>query len=177
MVASFIMALLLSALAGTGFFGTVQAAAMWAQTYGGTSFDYGYFVVETGDGGYAIAGDTYSFGAGGSDVYLVKTDVDGTMLWNKTYGGTSNDYGRSFAQTSDGGYAIAGNTRSFGAGGSDVYLVKTDVDGTMLWNKTYGGTSNDFGYFVVETGDGGYAIAGQTASFGAGGSDFYLVKT
>ena len=148
----------------------------WSKTYGGTNYDEGRSVVQTGDGGYAIAGDTDSFGAGGGDVYLVKTDSAGTMLWNKTYGGTSSDTAYSVVQTSDGGYAIAGYTQSFGAGSSDVYLVKTDSAGSMLWNKTYGGTSNDIGYSLVQTGDGGYAIAGQTYS-GAGNDDVYLVKT
>ena len=137
----------------------------------------GYSVLQTSDGGYAIAGYTDSFGAGGIDIFLVKTDSAGTMQWNKTYGGTGDESGRSFVRTSDGGYAIAGYTSSFGAGASDVYLVKTDSAGTMQWNKTYGGTGTDLGYSVVQTSDGGYAIAGRTNSFGAGGIDVYLVKT
>ena len=69
---------------------------------------------------------------------MVKTDSAGTMQWNKTYGGTGNDLGNSIVQTTDGGYAIAGYTNSVGAGGNDVYLVKTDSHGNMQWNKTYG---------------------------------------
>jgi hypothetical protein len=148
----------------------------WSQTHGGTSTDFGYALVQTVDGGYTIAGYTYSFGAGSSDVYLVKTDASGNMLWNKTYGGTSIEYGFSLVQTVDGGYAIAGLTRSFGAGG-DVYLVKTNTSGAMLWNKTYGGTRTDYGWSIVQTVDGGYTIAGDTGTFGAGINDVYLVKT
>ena len=149
----------------------------WTKTYGGKGNDEGYSLVQTSDGGYAIAGDTNSFGAGGYDFYLVKTDSTGTMQWNNTYGGTGNEIGYSVIQTSDGGYAIAGETNSHGAGGYDVYLVKTDSAGNMQWNKTYGGTGDDEGYSLVQTSDGGYAIAGETNSFGAGSDDFYLVKT
>jgi hypothetical protein len=153
--------------------GTVQ----WNQTYGGTDWDYGFSVVESNDGGYAIAGITHSFGAGDADFWLVKTDASGTAQWNQTYGGTDSDLGCSVVQTSDGGYAIIGYTTSFGAGGADFWLVKTDASGTVEWTQTYGGTDDDFGYSVVETSDGGYALAGSTASYGAGGYDFWLVKT
>ncbi len=149
----------------------------WNQTYGTAEYDYGESVVQAGDGGYAIAGTTYSVGADEYDFYLVKTDADGNMEWNQTYGGTNWDLGYSVVQAGDGGYAIAGETRSFGAGGGDVWLVKTDVDGNMEWNQTYGGTNYDGGSSVVQTGDGGYAIAGETESFGAVYTDFYLVKT
>ena len=125
---------------------------------------------QTSDGGYALVGDTNSFGAGGNDFWLVKTDAAGNMQWNKTYGGTGTDTGISVFQTSDGGYALAGYTNSFGAGGKDVWLVKTDAAGNMQWNKTYGGTGADYGITVIQTSDGGYAIAGSTSSFGAGGN-------
>ncbi|MBA7493596.1 hypothetical protein ES702_04155 [subsurface metagenome] len=155
-------------------------ATEWSQTYGGASHDAGYSVVKTSDGGYTIAGCTESFGAGGSDCWLVKTDWTGNMQWNKTYGGALNEGTQSMIQTSDGGYTIAGHTNSFGAGGRDFWLVKTDTYGNMEWNKTYGGTSDDmctFQYCLVQTSDGGYAIGGWTKSFGAGSSDFWLIKT
>ena len=149
----------------------------WNQTYGGTGSDRGYSVVQTADGGYTIVGSTDSFGAGGSDVWLLKTDIAGNHLWNQTYGGTNTDTGASMVQTADGGYTIAGSTNSFGAGSYDVWLVKTDAAGNHLWNQTYGGASSDGGYSVVQTADGGYAIVGYTLSFGAGSYDFWLVKT
>jgi len=149
----------------------------WNQTYGGTGWDIAHSLVETIDGGYALVGSTNSFGAGSSDFWLVKTDVDGNMVWNQTYGGTNGDAAYSVVETVDGGYAIAGETRSFGVGNGDFWLVKTDVDGNMVWNQTYGGTSMDWGSSVVETGDGGYALTGRTSSFGAGGFDSWLVKT
>jgi len=151
--------------------------AQWNQTYGGTDGEVGFSVVETSDGGYAIAAYTLSFGAGSYDAWLIKTDANGNHQWNQTYGGTNTDWGLSVVETGDGGYAIAGYTDSFGAGGYDVWLVKTDVAGNEQWNQTYGGTGSDQGWSVVETGDGGYAVAGFTESYGAGGADVWLVKT
>ena len=106
--------------------------------------------------------------------YLGKADYG--PRWNRTYGGGADDLAHSVVQAVDGGYAIAGSTNSFGAGSLDVYLVKTDSAGNMLWNRTYGGTKDDAAYSVVQTSDGGYAIVGYTDSFGAGGFDFWLVR-
>jgi hypothetical protein len=116
----------------------------WRKTYGGGS-DVGNCVQQTLDGGYIVAGYTNSYGAGGRDVYLVKTNSSGVMQWNCTYGGASDDAGYSVQQTVDGGYIVAGYTRSFGAGGQDVYLVKTDSKGNMQWNKAYGSAYDDVG--------------------------------
>ena len=149
----------------------------WNQTYGGAGDDFAYSVVQTTDGGYALAGGTGSYGAGNCDVWLVKADSAGNMMWNQTYGGTGNDWAYSVVQTGDGGYALAGCTHSYGAGNRDVWLVKADSAGNMMWNQTYGGTERDWGHSLVPTSDGGYAIAGETDSFGAGNDDFWLVKT
>jgi len=149
----------------------------WNKTYGGTNEDMGCSLVQTDDGGYAIVGETRSFGAGGYDFWLVKTDSAGNMQWNKTYGGAGYDGDPwSLVQTDDGGFAMSGWTNSFGAGGYDAWLVKTDSSGTMQWNRTYGGTNEDMGWFLAQTVDGGYAIVGYTDSFGAGGYDFWLIK-
>ena len=148
----------------------------WSQTFGGAGPDVGASVQQTSDGGYIIAGETLSFGAGG-DVYLVKTDASGNMTWSQTFGGVNSDAGSSVQQTSDGGYIIAGLTDSFGAGSRDVYLVKTDASGNMIWSQTFGGVHYDAGSSVQQTSDGGYIITGETFSFGAGSQDVYLVKT
>jgi hypothetical protein len=160
------------------FVGSVGASSeMWSQTYGGTSDDSASSSIWSSDGGYALAGSTKSFGAGAFDFLLVKTDAYGNMNWNKTYGGSKNDRAYELVETSDGGFAIAGYTYSFGAGESDFWLVKVDSQGNMEWNKTYGEANHDFAYSLVYSSDGGYALAGSTKSFGAGGSDAWLVKT
>jgi hypothetical protein len=105
----------------------------WTKTYGGTDYDYAYAIVQTGDGGYALAGYTYSFGAGGADFWLVKTDASGNVQWTKTYGGIYGDRTYAMVQTGDGGYALAGYTYSFGAGGADFWLVKTSVESGLAW--------------------------------------------
>jgi uncharacterized delta-60 repeat protein len=149
----------------------------WAKTYGGTDSDFAYSVQQTSDGGYILAGLTRSFGAGSDDILLIKTDANGDIIWAKTYGGTNDDLAYSVQQTSDGGYILAGLTRSFGAGYLDIFLIKTDANGNIQWAKTYGGTSRDEAYSVQQTSDGGYMVAGYTQSFGAGGYDIFLIKT
>ena len=149
----------------------------WDKTFGGSADDYGWSVAETSDGGYVIAGRTSSYGAGYSDAWLIKTDGDGNKQWDKTFGGSGRDYGQSVAKTSDGGYIIAGFTKSYGAGGRDAWLIKTDGDGNKEWDKTFGGLGTDCGYSAVEASDGGYIIAGYTYSYGAGSGDAWLIKT
>jgi hypothetical protein len=173
--------------AGDGDVYLVRTSALgdtlWTRTYGGAGHDDGYDVRQTTDGGYIVTGSTYSFGAGTPDsanVYLIKTDALGDTLWTRTYGGTDNDAGYSVQQTTDGGYIVTGSTYSFGAATPDstnVYLIKTDALGDTLWTRTYGGAANDAGHSVQQTADGGYIITGGTTSFGAGGSDAYLIKT
>jgi len=149
----------------------------WSQTYGGNGNDSANSVVQTSDGGYAVIGYSNSYGAGSSDFWLVKTDSIGNVQWNRTYGGPASDYGQAIVQTSDGGYAMVGYTSSFGVGGNDFWLIKTDSAGNVQWNKTYGGVDADQAYSLKATADGGYALAGLTYSYGAGFTDFYLVKT
>ena len=136
----------------------------------------GKSLIQTSDGGYAIAGFTRTFGAGEADVYVVKLDAKGNLQWTKTIGGESEDTGGSIIQTSDGGYAIAGYTESFGARSGDVYLFKLDANGNLQWTRTIGGPGNEAGPSLIQTSDDGYALAGGTSSFGAGQLDVYVVK-
>jgi hypothetical protein len=108
-----------SALAQTG----------WWRTYGGANDEDAFSVQQTSDSGYVVAGYTGSFGAFDGDVYLIKTDASGDTLWTRRYGGSDYDWGYAVQQTSDGGYIVTGLTASFGAGGWDIYLIKTDANG------------------------------------------------
>lgn len=150
---------------------------VWNMTYGGAAAEFGMEVIQTSDGGYVVVGYTSSFGAGGSDVWLIKTDASGNPVWNKTYGGTGTEQAYTIVQTTDGGFAITGLTTTWGAGGNDAWLVKTDTSGNALWNKTYGGNATEYGIHGSQSTDGGYVICGTTTTFGAGGYDAWLVKT
>ena len=148
----------------------------WNYTFGGTEDDQGNSVQQTADGGYIIVGHTTSYGAGDYDVYLVKTDGSGTEEWSQAYGGSYMDIGEGVQQTSDGGYILVGETKSYGAGDYDVYLIKTDASGAEEWSQAYGGSNDDQGYCVQQTTDGAYITAGRTKSFGAGKFDVWLLK-
>jgi hypothetical protein len=150
----------------------------WTRTYGGTGIDVANSVQQTSDSGYIIVGYSNSFGAHNNLVYLIKTNAAGDTVWTRTYGGAGNEnIANSVRQTPDGGYIVAGYTNSFGAGNYDVYLIKTDAAGDTIWTRTYGGADVDEGECVRPTTDGGYIIAGETNSYGAGNGDVYLIKT
>lgn len=150
---------------------------LWTKAYGKSGQDGGTSVQQTTDGGYILAGYSINFSSSDRDAYVIKTNAVGDTLWTRIIGGISDDAANSVQQTSDGGYIVTGYTGSFGAGGSDLFLIKMDTNGTIQWTKTFGGTGNDVGRSVRQTIDGGYIIAGYTSSFGAGYQDTYLIKT
>lgn len=149
---------------------------MWSRSYGGSNTDVARSVQETSDGGYVVAGWTTSSGEGSSDFMLLKVDGDGRQQWSKTHGGLYSDEAYAVQQTMDGGYMIAGSTMSYGLGGWDFWQVKTDANGNRLWDQPNGGILDDQAYFVQQTSDGGFIVAGSTLSYGAGLTDFWLTK-
>jgi len=138
----------------------------WIRKYGGDNLDYGKSLVKCTDDGFAIIGSTKSFGAGNLDVWLIRTDDSGNLLWNKTYGGIDDDCGYALVECSDRGFALVGYTSSYGEGSSDFWLIRTDSYGNHLWNFTFGGDNEETGWALVECDDGGFAIVGYTESFG-----------
>ena len=154
-----------------------QPDTFWSRTFGGSNSDYGRSVQQVSDDGYILTGSTASFGNDSYDVWFIKTDAQGDEEWNQILGGSDDDYGSSIQQTADGGYIITGWTNSFGNGGSDVWLIKSDSQGNEEWNQTLGGSDTDIGYSVQQTTDGGYIITGWTNSFGNGNYDVWLIKT
>ncbi|NIN72973.1 MAG: hypothetical protein GTO46_13810 [Gemmatimonadetes bacterium] len=150
--------------------------AAFSHLFGGTGTEVGNAVRQLADGGYVVVGYTTSFGAGEEDVWLLRTDAAGDTLWTRTFGGPGKDWGWDVRATRDGGYMIVGFTNSFGAGGDDVYLIRTDAEGDALWSRTYGGPDDELAWAFHETSDDGYVIAAQTESFGAGERDLYLLR-
>jgi len=140
----------------------VSGDELWTNTFGGTSSDGGNSVQETSDGGYIITGYTESYGSGKRDIWLIKTDELGNTMWTKTFGGNDHDKGYCVKQTSDDGYIITGETKSYGAGEYDLWLIKTDVSGDTGWTRTFGGVYTDVGKSVQQTFDGGYIVTGWT---------------
>ncbi|HBX22284.1 MAG TPA: hypothetical protein DEF34_01415 [Desulfotomaculum sp.] len=155
----------------------VSGNKKWQGVFGGDGEEAGAYAVQTADGGYIVIGESNSFGAGGYDMYLVKTDDRGKMEWEKTFGGKQDDQGVCVQQTEDGGYILTGQTESFGARGYNLYLVKTDFSGALEWETTIGGEGWDIPETIAQTDDGGYIVTGRTSSFNSGNFDLYLVKT
>lgn len=145
--------------------------------YGGNGYDFAYDVKQTLDKGYIITGSTNSFGKGNTDMYLLKIDSMGQKKFETSFGGYSNDIGKSILELPDSSIVILGYTSSLGLGGYDIYLVKVDKTGNLLWQKTIGGSDWDFANSIQKTVDGGFIIAGSTYSFGYGNSDGYVLKT
>jgi predicted Rdx family selenoprotein len=148
---------------------------LWQRYLGTFRDDVGTSAKETPDGGYVITG--YELMTILNTVYLAKIDADGEVVWKKNYGHVGGDIGNSIQLTGDEGFVVAGTAYASEGGEGDVYLIKTDGQGELLWEKKYGGAGEDAGMSVQQTADGGYIVAGNTDSFGAGGSDIYLIKT
>ena len=156
----------------TNSFGIIE----WELEYGTDEDEIGRSIEQTVDGGFIISGQTVSPNTGFNFVYLLKINSQGVEEWEKSYGGEGDDIAYSVMQDVDGGYLIAGVTRSNGDFDGDGFLMKTDTDGNQIWYKTYGGNQTDIFYEVSSTNDDGFLLVGQTNSYGNGANDAYLVK-
>jgi uncharacterized delta-60 repeat protein len=150
----------------------------WQRTYGGSGYDIARSIQEITGGGYIVAGETSSSGAGSADVWVLKLDTIGDLQpgWPQTYGGIYRDVANSIQQTLDGGYIVAGETASSGAGNADFWILKLNASGDIVWQKTYGGSNDDIARSIQQTLDGGFIVAGETSSSGAGYADFWILK-
>ena len=166
---------------------SAQADPEWVVTLGGDGDDFAHAVALTADGGYVIAGETRTYGAGAKDGWLVKLNSLGTEVWSRTYGGANNDILFDVQLTADGGFVLAGETGSLGTSGapeSNFWLIKVDSDGFEEWQRKYGnpggtpsssGSESGSARAVRPTGDGGYILVGK--STGVSGDAIRAVKT
>ena len=149
---------------------------LWEKKFGGSRHDRFRGIRQTSDGRYVVAGTTTSKGAGAGDVRIMKLNTKGNIIWDKVYGGKGNDWAFSLALTSDEGYVVTGYTKSKGAGSMDIWVLKLDVNGDLLWDKTFGGKGRDDAFSIHQTSDKGYIVAGWTESKGAGKRNMWILK-
>jgi len=119
---------------------------LWTRTFGGSDWDMAYSIDKLADSTYVVAGETYSFGNGNRDVYVLRINQMGDTIWTKTFGGTADDYAKYVYVDRHNNIVVIGSTESFGAGGSDLYVVYMDVNGDTIWTKAYGTVNDDYGY-------------------------------
>lgn len=160
------------------FFQTfLVAQTTFFNALGGTNAEFGTSSIQSSTGDFFIVGSTQSLGSGSSDIYIVKMDQNSNVIWKKTYGSSLYEAASFSVESSDSGVVVAGY-RGSGPGFYDFLLLKVDLNGNLLWNKTYGIAGGDELCSSVEiTNDNGYILTGQTNSMGAGYSDIYIVKT
>ncbi|MBB78912.1 MAG: hypothetical protein CL844_07925 [Crocinitomicaceae bacterium] len=148
----------------------------WSQTFGGGGEDLAYSVQQTSDGGYIIVGQYEHWGINDYDVWLIKTNGAGQEEWNQKIGGPNKDVGFFVQQTTDGSYIVLGETRSFGNGNTDIYLIKVNSNGNIMWTQFFGTGGEESGYSLEETLDGGYIICGESSGTQQVQSA-YMIKT
>jgi len=150
----------------------------WAKAYGAAQEEIGYSLILTNDNGFGIGGSTTSFGNGGMDAFIIKTNEFGDITWSNAFGTTDSDLIYNMKQTSDGGYVATGNANRIGNLRDDLFIFKADASGNLVWSDVMGGTTaaRDVGRSVFETNEGAFIVSGFTQSFG-GGTEAYFIKT
>jgi hypothetical protein len=146
---------------------------IWSKNYGGTGDEHALSVVQTGDGGYLLAGTTNSYGAGNEDFWLVKTDSSGNQIWDKTYGGVNPDYFRTMIKTNDGGFAFCGVMNFVTAVSADAAIIKIDSSGAVMWSGVYGQTA-DMPESLIQNPNGDYLMTGIRTLGGGDGLNIWL---
>jgi hypothetical protein len=149
---------------------------LWTRRYGGGGADRSYSIQQTADSGYIVSGYTGSYDPDRAAAFLMRMNAEGDTLWTRTYGGSDEEIAYSVQQTPDGGFVFTGYTMSFGSGGKDLYIVRTDPAGDTLWTRVYGHGGDDLGYSILRTPDGGYLIGGGTYPSGVYYFDAWLVR-
>jgi hypothetical protein len=148
---------------------------VWKKAIGGSNKE-SLSAQPTSDGGFIVWGSIYPFGAGDYELAVLKLNSSGSIVWQKTFGGSGEESAYSVQETSDGGFIVGGSTLSFGAGGWDTLFLKLDSSGNIVWKKTFGGSGVDRAHRIQKTSDGGFIAVGWTTSFGVGGNDLLLLK-
>lgn len=160
---------------------SVPGSLVFNQTFGGLGDEVCYAMIRCSDGGFALAGDTPNATTTGKAGFLVRTDAQGNLLWNKTYQEGDVCTIRDLVECSDGGFALAGANHTSSPWNTDVWLVRTDSAGNRVWSNSFGplgvGPGNDVGKAIVLCNDGGFAIAGDKVLYGAMEDGYYLVRT
>ena len=153
------------------------SAQSFVKAFGGAQEEFAYSFQNTDNNGFVVAGRTFSVGVGGWDSYITRMNANGDTLWFKTYGNTQYDEFQDVDTTSDGGFIAVGHTWTNDFAGN-VYVVRTDGNGTVIWSKEFGGATglSDKGYSIRETSDGGFIVCGTTATYGSGSDDVYVLK-
>lgn len=146
----------------------------YEKTFGGIEEDYANDIVEINNQLY-IFGTSKSYGDIDGDHYLLKIDLNGNMIYQKTFGGNNIEEGDAFIKTNDGNLLLVGTTESSGAGLKDIHVLKVDTNGNIIWQNTYGGALNDIARDVIEMSNSEFCIVGNTESFGNGAKDIYMV--
>ena len=153
-----------------------SANIMWQKRFGQDYQDIAYSIQQTSDNGYIVGGSTFINMSGReTDIWIMKLDSTGGTTWSNWYGGIDDEWANFVQQTSDGGYIVAGTTYSFGTGGRNIWVSKLNSAGSTTWQKTYGIGNADDAYFIQQTSDGGYIIAGSTYS-APSGYDMWILK-